>query len=461
MGMATIDYIDFLNKKAQLGTYDGFDPLFMPEFLFDFQKSLLEWAVKKGRSAIFADCGLGKTPIQLAWAQNIVQKTNQNVLIITPLAVSHQTIKEGEKFQIECSRSENGKSVGKITITNYERLHLFNPHDFIGVVCDESSILKNFNGKRRKIITEFLKKKPYRLLCTATASPNDYIELGTSSEALGELGFMDMLNRFFKNDQNTSDTRRHWALTGGGAPKWRFKKHAEIPFWKWVCSWARAMRKPSDLGFDDRQFILPKLIEAQTIIENQQALPGELFVRPAIGLREQREELRITLHERCEKAAELVRNNGIALVWCYLNAEGDLLEQLIPDAVQVSGSDSDNKKEEALNAFSNGEIRVLITKPKIAGFGLNWQHCSHMTFFPSHSFEQYYQAVRRCWRFGQINPVKVDIITTKGGEGVLKNLQKKAQKADEMFSQLITYMDESLKVNISQFEKQMEVPGWL
>lgn len=455
-----MEYSEFIDRKSHLGSMDGFDPLWIPDFLYDFQKDLLSWAILKGRGAIFADCGLGKTPIYLAWAENVVRQTNKRVLIATPLSVSHQTVREGEKFGIECHRSNDGKPAGKITVTNYERIHLFNADDYVGVVADESSILKNFDGSRRQEITEFMKKRPYRLLCTATAAPNDYIELGTTSEALSELGFMDMLNRFFKNDNNTSDLKKS-SHHGGQVAKWRFKKHAERPFWQWVSSWARACRKPSDLGYDDGLFILPPLIEKQSMIENTRPLDGELFVRPAIGLKEQRDELRLTMEQRCEKAAELVQSNGVAVMWCHFNAEGDLLENLIPDAVQVSGSDSDDKKEEILNAFADGGVRVLITKPKIAGFGLNWQHCAHMTFFPSHSFEQYYQSVRRCWRFGQTKPVTVDIITTGGGAEVLKNLQRKATAADRMFSELVTYMNDSIHLEKKLYDKKMEAPSWL
>src|ERR1039458_6907503 len=244
------DYSGFLDRKAQLGGQCGFDPVWMPGFLFDFQSHLLDWNLRKGRSGTFADCGMGKTPIQLVWAENIVRKFNQSVLIITPLAVSYQTVREGEKFGIECHRSHDGtlKPGAGITVTNYEQLHHFNPQDFVGVVLDESSILKSFDGKRRSEITEFMRTRPYRLLCTATAAPNDYIELGTSSEALGELGHLDMLNRFFKNDQNTiQPMRRHIIGKNFRDPapmveKWRFKGHAEIPFWRWVCSWARAIR---------------------------------------------------------------------------------------------------------------------------------------------------------------------------------------------------------------------------
>jgi len=455
-----MEYSDFLESKRHLGDPSGFEQIYVNNMLFDFQHELVNWSVRQGRAAIFADCGLGKTPIQLVWAENVARKTNKNVLILTPLAVSHQTVREGEKFGIECKRSEDGKPAAKITVTNYERLHLFDSNDYVGVVCDESSILKNFDGVRRKMITEFMRLKPYRLLCTATAAPNDYIELGTSSESLGIMGYMDMLNRFFRNTQGTSDTKSQWRVHGNKL-QWRFKKHAQIPFWKWVCSWSRAFRRPSDMGFDDGKFILPPLEENQIVIENTKPLPGELFVRPAVGLREQRSELAMTLQERCEKVAERVNSNNVALVWCHLNKEGDLLEKLITDAVQVSGRDPDEKKEELLREFTNGNIRVLITKPKIAGFGLNWQHCSHMTFFPSHSFEQYYQGVRRCWRFGQENPVVVDVITTGGGLSVLANLQRKADAADEMFTNLVGYMNDAIKFEKQTFDEKVEVPSWL
>lgn len=456
-----MEYREFLDYKSQYGQDSGFDAVYLPEFLFDFQKSLVEWSARKGRSAIFADCGLGKTPMQLVWAENVVRKTNKPVLILTPLAVSQQTIREGDKFGIEVKRSLDGSLSGKIIVTNYERLHYFNREDFAGAVCDESSILKNFDGQRKREITEFMKKMPYRLLCTATAAPNDYIELGTSSEALGVMGYMDMLNRFFKNDNNTSDLKRS-SHHGGVAPKWRFKKHAEEHFWRWVCSWARAIRKPSDLGFDDRDFVLPELIEKETVVPCSRPLDGKLFVDLAHGLKEQREEQRMTITERCEVVADKVNSNSIAVVWCNLNSEGDLLSKIIPDAEQVSGSMSDDKKESVLSNFSQGNIRVLVIKPKIGAFGLNWQHCAHTTFFPSHSYEQYYQGVRRMWRFGQKKPVTVDIIATEGSMGVLKNLQRKAKQAGQMFSSLSSFMNNALKIDQTEKHINKEViPPWL
>ena len=454
------DYGAFLEDKAQIKGNHGFAPVWMPDFLFDFQQSLVTWAVEKGRAAIFADCGLGKTPMQLVWAENVARHAGRSVLIVTPLAVSYQTIGEAEKFGIRATRESHGIVHGGITVTNYERLHLFNPADFAGMVCDESSILKSFDGVRRGEITAFMRKMKYRLLCTATAAPNDYTELGTSSEALGYLGHMDMLNRFFKNDSNTSAVGRKY----GNVAKWRFKGHAETPFWRWVCSWARAIRRPSDLGFGDARFVLPPLTEREHFVEVETPAEGMLFALPAVGLKEQREERRRSLDDRCANIADLVNGTGKpALVWCHLNDEGDRLAELIPDATQVSGGDDDEAKEAAFLAFAHGQIRVLITKPKIGAWGLNFQHCGHVTFFPSHSFEQYYQGVRRCWRFGQTQPVTVDVVTTEGERGVLKNLQRKAAQADTMFSHLVREMNNVLHIDraASDFAAPLEIPSWL
>ena len=453
-----MDYETFLQAKAQANTGDGFTPVFMPDYLFDFQKSLVDWSIRTGRDAIFADCGLGKTPMEFVWAQNIVQKTGGKVLLVTALAVAAQMLTEAEKFGIEIKRSSDGTAYPGITVTNYQQLHKFNPSDFIGCVCDESSILKSFSGAIRLQITQFMRQMKYRLLATATAAPNDYIELGTSSEALGYLGHMDMLNKFFKNDLNNSATGR----IRGEVIKFRLKGHAELPFWQWVCSWARAVRKPSDLGFSDRDFILPDLIENEHMVEAKRIADGYLFALPAQGLQEQREERRRSIEERCEKVAQLVNTGKPALVWCHMNDEGDLLEKMIPDAVQVSGSDSDEAKEERLIGFAQNKARVLITKPKIGAWGLNYQHCNHITFFPSHSFEQYYQGVRRCWRFGQKKPVTVDIVTTEGEQNVLKNLQRKSLQADKMFGNLVAQMNHAIGIDkASAFSKQLEKPSWL
>lgn len=452
-------YEEFLERKAQLGSCDGFEPRFLPDSLFDFQRSLVEWAVRKGRAAIFADCGLGKTLMQLVYAENVVRETSRPVLIATPLAVGYQVIREAEKFGIDAVRVADGKvGSARIYVTNYERLHKFDRHDFAGLVCDESSILKNFDGATKATVTDFSRHMRYRLLCTATAAPNDYIELGTSSEALGELGHMDMLQRFFKNDQNSLNPSRNY----GDGGKWRFKHHAEMPFWKWVCSWARAIRRPSDIGFADDRFVLPDLIERQHVVQARTTRDGWLFDVPAACLKEEREERRRTIPERCEMVSDLVRKSDKALVLCHLNDEGDELERLIDGATQISGSDDDDKKEETLLAFANGDLRVLVTKPKIGAFGLNLQTCAHVVFFPSHSYEQYYQGVRRCWRFGQTRPVTVDVVATDGEAGIMANLQRKAAQSARMFESLVYHMRDAMKIARKvEFQNEMEVPSWL
>lgn len=453
-------YDQFLLTKSQLDGEYGFDPVWMPDFLIDFQSAMVEWACRKGRAALFEDCGLGKTVQELTWGENVVRMTNSRVLLAAPLAVALQIVREAQKFGIDVHLSRDGSlKPSGIHVTNYERLHLFDANDFVGFIGDESSILKSFDGARKAEITQFMRKMKYRLLATATAAPNDFIELGTTSEALGHLGYMDMLNRFFKNDLNNSASGR----MRGEVIKWRLKGHAEGPFWQWVCSWARAVRKPSDLGFDDSRFVLPPLTEVEHMVGAKTLADGMLFALPAVGLQEQREERRRTLQERCEMAASLVADTGKpAVVWCDLNDEGDLLEKLIPDAVQVSGKDSDDSKEEKLGAFSDGQIRVLVTKQKIAGWGMNWQHCAHMTDFPSHSFEGYYQKVRRFWRFGQQSPVRVDLITTEGQKTVMANQKRKAEQADRMFTNLVAAMNDAISIDrASHFAKQQELPSWL
>jgi len=452
------DFQEFISNKTHLANNYGFDPVYMPDMLFPFQAAIVEWATRKGRAAIFADCGLGKTFMQLTWAENVARKTGGRVLVLTPLAVAFQTVKEGEKIGVEVIHRREGLQTGdRIVVTNYERLHHFNPDDFDGVVCDESSILKNFDGETRKAVTDFMRKRPYRLLCTATAAPNDYIELGTSSEALGELGSQDMLNRFFKRE------KIFVKLYNAGGQGWEMRPHARNDFWRWVVSWARALRTPSDIGFEDNGFKLPPLKVNSHTVKASKPRDGMLFDIPAIGLDEQRADLRNTIGERCEMAAHLVNaHKRPAVAWCNLNEEGHRLTKLINGAVEVSGSDPEERKEEVFTGFVKGDIRVLVTKPTIGGFGLNLQHCAHETFFPSHSYEQYYQAVRRCWRFGQKRPVTVDMITTDGQENVLANLQRKADNADKMFQQLVGFMNDSMTIKkANDHTTQMEIPSWL
>lgn len=456
-----MSYADFLARKAQRSDAHGFDPHVIPDHLFDFQAHLVDWAVRQGRAAIFADCGMGKTPMELAWADNVHRQTGKPVLLLTPLAVGFQIVAEAEKFGHDAALSRTGKPTAPVTVTNYEQLAKFDPADFGGVVCDESSAIKAFDGTTRAIVTEFMRDQPYRLLGTATAAPNDYLELGTASEALGELGYMDMLTRFFTNKNRTTTNRSNFAA-GGRDVGWRFKGHGEGPFWRWVASWARAIRKPSDYGYPDGGFHLPPLESRATIVEASRPAEGTLFDVPAIGLAEEREESRRTLTERCEAAAEAIADADTAVMWCNLNDESALLTRLVPGAVEVTGSDSPEVKEEKLAAFSRGEVKVLVTKPVIGAWGLNWQHAHRMTYFPSHSYEQYYQAVRRMWRFGQTSPVLVDLITTKGGAATLANLQRKADQADAMFDALIAHMNDALTVQRRHdYTAPMEVPAWL
>jgi len=444
-----MNYKSFLQTKGIRNSLQGFKPLWMPDFLYDFQGKLTDWSIRKGKAALFEDCGLGKSIQQLVWSENIVRKTNGNVLILTPLSVSCQTVEEAEKFGMKAHRTQKGKVYKGINITNYERLDHYNPNDFNGLVCDESSILKNFDGETRKAVTKFMRKIDYRLLCSATPAPNDFVELGTSAEALGEMTRKQMLGMFFTH--NGSDTSQ-WVLKG----------HAKKRFWQWVSTWARAIRKPSDLGFDDTMFILPPLnYHKHTIKSNHKE--NSLIPSPAVGLHEQRAEKRRTLIARCKKVASLVPENKPCLIWCHLNDEGDLLEKLIPDAIQVSGRDTDNSKEEKLMGFSKGNIRILITKPKIGGFGMNWQHCSTMTFFPSHSHEQFYQASRRCWRFGQKNKVDCHLVASDRESIIMHNMLRKERQAVEMYDGIIREMSEFQlgKKEVKTRMIKMEIPKWL
>jgi hypothetical protein len=651
----------------------GFEPVWMPDMLFDFQKFIATWTIQKGKAAELADCGLGKSFMELVWAENIVRKTNGRVLLLTPLAVGQQMVKEGVKIGVECKQCRDGCLDGmpKIIVTNYEKLHLFDPSDFVGCVCDESSILKHFTGATQKQVTRFMCKLPFRLLGTATAAPNDYIELGTSSEALGELSYSEMLTRYFRQlddkgqkkelkDQAFAErSAKHFARlsfrVAQSISQWRLKNHAVTPFWRWVASWAKACRMPSDLGFDNGKFILPELKEHDHVIIPGTAPDGMLFTLPAFGLKEEREERRRTLKERCEYAADLVKHDNPAVIWCHMNDEGKLLERLIPNSIEVAGSHSDEYKEAAaawfigekcicndpmfsakltawqkekkvigrdiiesiaqnacllpasgsgiiqsnerntckttiqitringnqqLNRSQGKEIeetpdtqltknldgklskpqnetgssiqqdgqtnpcgilpphskhtkkplkaktesalsveekkatgadtdctlttatkqcntgecsaqivildseslatvskllnvpqcicghksgnRKLISKSRIFGFGLNFQHCAHVVTFATHSYEQYYQSVRRCWRFGQKNPVRLDVIATEGERRVIENMRAKAVKADLMFASLVEQMNNpDIVRSENKTHERIKVPTWI
>jgi hypothetical protein len=451
-----MNYDELMIKRVTWNESSGFDPIEIHDWLFDHQKLLVDYALRKGRAAIFADTGLGKTAMELSWSENVVRKTNRPVLLVTPLAVAKQIEKESHNFAISTEINRDGKKTkADITITNFENLHKFTPGDFSGLCVDESSAIKNFDGKRKEIVTDFCKPLSYRLLATATAAPNDFHELGTSSEALGYLGFRDMITTFFRMETEKDGL-------GWGRSKFRFRGHAERPFWQWVVSWARAIRKPSDIGCDDSRYNLPELKEIEHCITNSTPRDGWLFSVPASGLQEEREERRVTLTERCELAAKLAEGKEPAVIWCHLNDEGNLLEKLIPDAVQVKGSMKDEQKEDYLHGFAEGRYRVLVTKPKIGAWGLNWQHCNNVITFPGHSFEQYYQSVRRCWRFGQTRPVNVHIITTEGETGVLANLKQKQLKAERMFSNLVECMNREIAVAAQHnFNQNEELPKWL
>jgi len=454
--MSLEEYRQFVEGKTHLAGKFGFDPIYENPNCFDFQNHLIEWACRQGRSATFADCGLGKTLMQLVWAENVHRKTNKPVLILAPLSVSSQTVEEAEKFGIEAFRSSDGKwPPGKgIITTNYERLHYFNADDFGGVVCDESSILKNVNGAIRSAITVFMRKVKYRGMYTATPSPNDYTELGTSSEALGDMAHMDMLATFFKSNDDTL----HPAHIG---QQWRFKGHAKPHFWRWVASWARAVRKPSDLGFSDDGWVLPNLIEEHHEIKSM-PLDGQLFAMPVRGLPMEREEKKATIKERCDLAAELITKHDCGVSWCQFNAEAEYLSQIIPGAVNLSGSDKDEAKEEKFLAFKSGEIKYLVTKPKIAALGINWQHCAATTYFDDYSYEQYYQAVRRFWRFGQKRDVTVYQIGTTSLSNVANARKRKAEAADKMFFEMMEHMIDAQKHNkIFKETLKAELPTWL
>jgi hypothetical protein len=464
-------YESFLESKRHLGEDSGFEATFLPDCLFDFQKALVQLAIKKGRFALFADCGLGKTIQELVWSQNVADHTSKPVLILTPLCVGPQFVTEGEKFGIECEQSRDGKFAGKIIVTNYEQLDKFNPSDFGGVCCDESGILKNFDGAIKSAVTEFMKKINYRLLGTATPAPNDYIELGTSSEALGNLGYIDMLQRFFKSTQNDSYAQggygtmgRMFFRRGKFGSKFRFKGHAERDFWRWVCSWSRAIRKPSDLGFSDEGFKLPKLIINEHIVGGVGALDGMLFALPAVTLSEQRREVRRSIRERCEMAAKLSLEHDISISFCNLNDEADLVEKLMPGSRQIYGNQSDEEKEEILQWFchSKEKKRRLVSKGRIIGWGLNFQFCNHQTYFISHSLETFYQCVRRCWRFGQKKPVTIDLIGSEGERRVLSNLNRKTAAMDNMFASLVELMNNELLIEKAQSNhNEILKPKWL
>lgn len=421
-------YDEFLSRKLVRAQPCGFEVEAdkLNPALFPFQRDIVAWALRKGRAALFCDCGLGKTIMQLEWANKI----DGRVLILAPLAVAQQTVREGRKFGIEVAYSR-ASTWDRITVTNYEMLDRFDPADYAGIVLDESSILKSFEGEtRNEIITAFA-NTPYRLACTATPSPNDYMELGNHAEFLGALSRTEMLSTYFVHD-------------GGETSKWRLKKHATKDFWRWVCSWAVMMRKPSDLGYSDDGFILPELRFHDLPVEAGKPLPGNLFAMPAATLEERRSARRDSIEERAAEVARIVATKPTEpwIIWCNLNIESSMAAT-ITDGTEISGSDSREEKEARMLGFSNGDIRVLVTKPSICGFGMNWQHCPNVIFFGlSDSYEQFYQAVRRSWRFGQKQPVDCYIVTSMNEGAVTENIKRKERDAQNMAKEMVANMHE-------------------
>lgn len=454
------DYIKFLESKRHTIGEFGFEPNYYPSMGFDFQRAIIEKAVKKGRMAVFADTGLGKTLIQLSIAQNVVNHTNKSVLILTPLAVAFQFILEAEKMGIDdIEYSKDGKHTKKIVICNYERLHYFDSSDFVGVILDESSILKNFDGKIKNQVNTFIKKIPYRFLSTATPSPNDFIELGTSSEALGYMGYMDMLTKFFKNNQNSVDSNNR-----NIGEKFYLKPHAEKDFFAWVNQWSIMVKMPSDIGFSNDRYNLPQLIVNKHIVKNQSLIDVngqvQLFTPIAKSMTEVRHEQKQTEEKRCERAIELA-NGKTSVYWCNTNNESAILKNADSESVEIIGSQSIEKKEEILLAFANGEIKRIITKAKMTGMGLNWQHCNHSVFFPTWSYEQYYQAIRRFWRFGQTKDVTIDMVISDGQTRVIEALQQKTEKAIELYENLTRNVNQTFEHKVKQFNKDIVKPKFI
>ncbi len=428
-----MNYEDFINSKKHTTNNFGFEPLWYPECAFDFQKHIINKATLKGRVGIFADTGLGKTLMLLSIAKNVILKTNKRVILLTPLAVAFQFLDEAKKIGVDdIEYSKDGKFTKKIVICNYERLHYFNSNDFECVILDESSILKNFNGQIKNQITSFIKKVPYRFLATATPSPNDFIELGTSSEALGYMGYMDMLTKFFKNNQNSVDSNNR-----NIGEKFYLKPHAEKAFFQWVNSWSIMVKSPSDLGFDDSRYKLPRLITNNHIVTNDNHYSmGSLFAVEAKTMSEIKTEQKLTEEQRCFKAIELAKDKT-SVYWCNTNNESAILKANDKEAVEIIGSQTIEQKEEILKAFADGQIKRLITKAKMTSQGLNWQHCNHSVFFPTWSFEQYYQAIRRFWRYGQNSDVTVDIVISEGMTRVMEALEQKRVKSKELYENLV------------------------
>lgn len=416
-------YSAFIKSKIKTDVDTGIAaPLWVSPAAFDFQRDIISWALRRGRAAIFAQTGLGKTLMEACWAWNVMAATNAPILILAPLSVAHQIVREAAKFGIPAHFCDSGADVRResINVSNYSKLHKFDTSVFSGVVLDESSILKAFDGKTRRMLIGAFARTPYRLAATATPAPNDFMELGNHAEFLGVMSLTGMQATFFTHD-------------GGDTAKWRLKGHAEMRFWEWMCSWAVLIRKPSDLGYCDEAYVLPPLNEVHHTVD----VEGDLAVTLSQRLRARRNSLDV----RVKHAAELTPPDRPFVWWSNLNDESAALAARIPDAVEVRGSDSDSEKERKLEGFSRGEIRVLITKPSICGFGMNWQHCADTGFVGlNDSFEQFYQSIRRFWRFGQTRPVNCHIIAAETEGATVANIQRKEQDADRMAAAMVMHM---------------------
>ena len=453
--MEQMDYMTFLQQKIVKMEDSGFKSKGSNPLLFDFQNRIVEWATLKGRSAIFAGCGLGKTAIQLEWASGVAEHTGEPVLLLAPLAVSHQTVMESLKFNIpnvHIVQDQNQIKHG-VNITNYEKIHKFNAESFSGVVLDESSILKGLDSKTRELLTTSFTHTPYKLACSATPAPNDFMELGSHSEFLNIMSRAEMLAMFFTHD-------------GGNTSKWRLNGHSRHKFWAWVASWAVVVRAPSDIGYPDDGYILPPC-EITTEIVEMERDEGALFAIEAVSLNDQRASKRKSLADRVSKCAEMVNsNNDQWIVWCELNDESTALKNAIPEAVEVRGSDTNEHKESALIGFSEGIHRVIVTKPSIAGHGMNWQNCHKIAFCGlSHSYEQFYQAIRRCWRFGQQHPVNVHVVIGEKERPILDNVSRKEKDAEKLWEGVVAVMQggvsDVMKKHVAEYaETSATGSGW-
>ena len=435
-----MNYAKYIETKMREAPASGFDCGDLNSHLFGYQSAIVRWALRRGRAAIFADCGMGKTLMQLEWAHRVHEHTGMPVLILCPLAVAEQTSDEASRFGIDAAVSRDGVIRSGIVITNYEQRDKFNIDEFAGIVLDESSILKSFNGKTRTELLMMSERVPYRLACTATPAPNDHTELGNHAQFCGIMSREEMLASFFIHD------------TGGNVSDWRLKGHAREAFWRWVATWAICIRRPSDIGFSDDGFMLPPMDIVEHMIEaDRTADGGTLFRMEARTLSELRAEAKRTMPMRASTIAELVNDSDEPwVVWCHTNAEEDELSRLIPDAVTVRGSDKPEQKASRMRGFSHGDHRVIVTKPSIAGFGMNWQHCRNVAFVGlTHSYEQFYQAVRRCWRFGQQSPVSVHVAFADTESAVARSISRKQAAADEMGEEMTKAMRETSIENVS------------